>query len=480
MPRTKIAENKTGCSNLFLKINDDYSKAIEGEVDRCSAFVADVTAAPDDNNPPLPPSPPPSPPRTGQTHYFSLILPSGIYMDLKPLDYGVIRDLYSAPIQYPASYPQYAWQMEVGEFLEFAWIPAPKASLKPYRLKFKTLSGNIITRFGTWQYMPLEVKEYPGVRCINYPFYPFSNPRPPIPPTPSPPVPPVPPPPVTTRQLEIDRIVGATTTTEVLEKSFNLTVNKAAFLCEDCENNCVLVIKQKTHNFQQGICFCKDNEEDLEEMKARIKAELLQELPPIVQTRMKAQDLPNLKTEVGQGLDQKIATAKSEIKSELETDEAFKSGLKDQIKNEILADPAFLQSLVEQVTQAIQEEDFKAQYFEFLNGDKIAEIITESLTEESKLNALKTKLGITPANNQNQPSDPNKLIANGYEWTIAKTGEEVSSVSRTAEANDNLSTLANSGVAIGTALRTKFPGKNFNVMSGTQSAGTYTYSIDQY
>jgi hypothetical protein len=56
----------------------------------------------------------------------------------------------------------------------------------------------------------------------------------------------------------------------------------------------------------------------------------------------------------------------------------------------------------------------------------------------------------------------------------------VSSVSRTAQANDNLSTLTNSASAIVTALIAKFPGKNFSVTSSSQSSGTYTYSIDQY
>jgi hypothetical protein len=466
MSKTKIAEYKWRCENLFLRINNDYSKEIPGVGDdtlRTTAYIETPSLAPSFDRPPDPPYPGNKP---YKGFYFVLLGTGG---DGDPLN-------LVTGMRWKGSGGVYPWGAIPGFFTGFEFDPW----INGYGYKVYTLRIKYVNELGT------EITDYKGTfwDSISEPFpVQALQWRPTTPPSPDPPrEPPDPPGPGSGQPrliVEKETETGITSTT--LEDPFTQTVNKAWFQCDDCDNHCVLLVRQKTDKFQQGICICKDKEEDLEEMKARIKAELLQELPPIVQTRIKAQDLPGLKTEVSQDLDQKIATAKSEIKSELEGDESFKAGLKDQIKSELLADSAFMQSLTEQVTQAIQEESFKTQYFEFLNGNKIAEIITASLSEESKLNALKTKLGITPTNDPNSPSDPNKLTANGYEWTIAKdTAGEVTSVSRTAQPNDNLSTLTNSGSAIVTALKAKFTGKNFSVTSSSQSAGTYTYSIDQY
>lgn len=296
---------------------------------------------------------------------------------------------------------------------------------------------------------------------------------------------------------------------------------EAVFICEDCEINCVLLIRKKTDKFAVGICIC-NKEEDWILTKAQVKAELLQELPPIIQARLKAQDIPavkaEVKTEVREAFSTDISGAAANIKSELKADDEFKGslietvkqgleediefrthisgivyeclrdprfleGFMSQIKTEILSDSVFIGSITERTKSEISLAAFKTPYFQFLDGNKIADIIIASLADASKLNALKTKLGITGSSPPtNSTGAENKLTANGYEWTIGKgmDGVEVSSVSRTVQTGDDLSTLANSGSSIVTALLQKFPGKNFSVTSSTQFMGSYSYSIDQY
>ena len=297
---------------------------------------------------------------------------------------------------------------------------------------------------------------------------------------------------------------------------------EAVFICEDCEINCILLIRKKTDKFAVGICIC-NKEEDWILTKAQVKAELLKELPPIIQARLKAQEIPTVKTEVKTELREAFSTdisgAAANIKSELKADDEFKGSLIEtvkqgleediefrtyitstiyealrlpawkenfmsEIKTELLSDLEFLGSITERTKSQIQLAEFKTPYFEFLDGNKIADIIIASLADATKLASLKTKLGITATdpNKPPNPADSNKLTANGYEWQIGKdmAGVEIASVYRTALTGDNLSTLANSGSAIVTALLQKFPGKNFSVTSSSQMMGSYSYSIDQY
>ena len=66
-----------------------------------------------------------------------------------------------------------------------------------------------------------------------------------------------------------------------------------------------------------------------------------------------------------------------------------------EIKAELLSDLDFLGSITERTKQQIESSEFKTPYFAFLDGNKIAEIIVASLADETKLQSLKTKLGIT-------------------------------------------------------------------------------------
>ena len=349
----------------------------------------------------------------------------------------------------------------------------------------------------------------------------------------------------------------------------------ASFLCEDCEPNCILLTRKQGDKYASGLCICKDNQE-VEDMKDKIKAELLTELPPIVQTRIKAQDVGPLKKEIKDELKEElppliVKVLKEEVPETLDSDVYIQKHVgvdtvdKDgkpviappkplttvasNIKDALLKNPEFLEapSLIKAIETVIQEQvpevkdsieyskhvgilddkgkeikipdpdnpegppipaiptitnvvsnvkDILVKDSEFLNalwsdiesrlltqefkislftGDEIATLLADSLNDESKLAALKAKLGIAAPQ-----ADANKLTANGYEWTITKdTAGAVVSVSRVAKAGDNLSLLTNSSSAIVTALVAKFPGKSFAVTSSTQNAGTYFYSIDQ-
>lgn len=263
----------------------------------------------------------------------------------------------------------------------------------------------------------------------------------------------------------------------------------AVFICEDCEEHCVLMVRKKTDKFAVGICIC-NSEEDYVAMKAQIKAELVNELPPMIQDRIKAQNLPTLKTEVTntvrEGFTTDVNAAREQIATDIKGDTEFSQSLAEKVKQDLMEDVEFNTHISSICYAAMREEVWKTEYFVFLDGNELATRLIAGLSDATKLAALKTKLGIVPVaptpSPSPTPSDPNKLTANGYEWTIGKDmgGVEVVSVSRTALTGDNLSTLTNSASAIVTALLAKFPGKNFSVTSSNQMMGGYSYSIDQY
>lgn len=183
---------------------------------------------------------------------------------------------------------------------------------------------------------------------------------------------------------------------------------EAAFVCEDCEINCVLLIRKKTDKFAFGICIC-NKEEDWILTKAQVKAELLKELPPIIQARLKAQEIPavkaEVKTEVREAFSTDISGAKETITNEIKADVGFKEFLAEKAKNDLMDDIEFTSYIEATMYQALR----LPAYVENLMSEIKAELLSDSaflenLTSKSKtdllsdsafLASLKTKLGIT-------------------------------------------------------------------------------------
>ena len=183
---------------------------------------------------------------------------------------------------------------------------------------------------------------------------------------------------------------------------------EAVFICEDCEINCVLLIRKKTDKFAFGICIC-NKEEDWILTKAKIKAELLQELPPIIQARLKAQEIPavksEVKTEVREAFNADISEAKTNIANEIKADDEFKETISEKVKQDLMVDIEFESYLSGTIYEALRLPayvaglmiDIKAELLSdsaFINN-LMSKAKTDLLSDSAFLASLKTKLGIT-------------------------------------------------------------------------------------
>lgn len=286
--------------------------------------------------------------------------------------------------------------------------------------------------------------------------------------------------------------------------------SNAEFKCESCEQNCVLIVRAKSDGTAKGICFCKEGLTEEEEKVAceKCKAELLKELPAIVVTKVKAELLTGFKKEtkdeIKPELTQEIkGSFDGEFKERIpetlpeaeyaESPNAASSNLVGNVKSALLKDETFLDAIWTAVAAEFAKPENQEELFQSFTGEKIADRIIEisdtdklkalgaklidaivSVTDDAKLKTLKDKLA-APNN------DPNKLTANGVEWTISKVADKVDSVSYVAKDGDSVSTLSNSGSAIITALKAKFAGKNFTIESinANPTTKTYTYNINE-
>lgn len=284
----------------------------------------------------------------------------------------------------------------------------------------------------------------------------------------------------------------------------------AEFKCESCEQNCVLMVRRKSDGTAKGLCICKEGLSEEEEKVAceKCKAELLKELPAIVVTKVKAELLTGFKKEtkdeIKPELTQEIkGSFDGEFKERIpetlpeaeyaESPNAASSNLVGNVKSALLKDETFLDAIWTAVAAEFAKPENQEELFQSFTGEKIADRIIEisdtdklkalgaklidaivSVTDDAKLKTLKDKLA-APNN------DPNKLTANGVEWTISKVADKVDSVSYVAKDGDSVSTLSNSGSAIITALKAKFAGKNFTIESinANPTTKTYTYNINE-
>ncbi|MGL5062195.1 MAG: hypothetical protein ACRC62_19645, partial [Microcoleus sp.] len=235
--------------------------------------------------------------------------------------------------------------------------------------------------------------------------------------------------------------------------------DNAEFKCESCENNCVLMVRTKSDGTAKGICICKDglNEEEEKVACEKCKAELLKELPEIITTKIKAELLQQFKQETKEEVKPELA---AEIKGSFEGEinnrvpealppaqyserpEGQGSNLVNNVKSALLKDETFLDAIWTAVAAELEKPEFQEELFQSFTGEKIADRIIEisdtdklkalgaklidaivSVTDEAKLKTLKDKLA-APSNN-----DPNKLTANGFEWTITKVADKVETVS---------------------------------------------------
>ncbi|MGL5063018.1 MAG: hypothetical protein ACRC62_23825 [Microcoleus sp.] len=288
--------------------------------------------------------------------------------------------------------------------------------------------------------------------------------------------------------------------------------DNAEFKCQSCEQNCVLMVRKKSDGTAKGICICKEGLSEEEEKMAceKCKAELLKELPEIVVTKVKAELLTGFKKETKEEIKPELTqeikgSFDGEFKERIpetlpeseyaESPNAASSNLVGNVKSALLKDETFLDAIWTAVAAEFAKPETQEELFQSFTGEMIADRIIEiseaeklkalgaklidaivAVTDDAKLKTLKDKLAAPNTNN-----DPNKLTANGFEWTIAKVADKVETVSYVAKDGDSVGILSNSGSAIVTALKAKFAGKNFTIESinTNPTTKTYTYNINE-
>lgn len=255
--------------------------------------------------------------------------------------------------------------------------------------------------------------------------------------------------------------------------------------CEECQSHCVPTVRNPGDDYEESICLCKeeskDPEPDEENMKARIKAELLAEMPPIVVARFQATEEARFIDKVAQGTQKLIKPDLKDIVESIlfEADEDGVSVLETAVLNALNTDIENLPNLYISLRgKLITDPDFLTGIKESLTKDKYTFTSLIAQLDDKNITDLRTKMKIPL--NPDDPKNPsnNDLTANGFKWEVVKDGNAIDKVQRTVEPADNLTAVLNSGYAIAGALQAKY-GKQFTVDSSTQADGKVMFDVTE-
>ncbi len=272
---------------------------------------------------------------------------------------------------------------------------------------------------------------------------------------------------------------------EIGREPFEEKPEQCWIACEDCEEHCVRMVRNPGDTYEQSLCVCKEEarepKPDEEQMKARIKAELLVEIPPIVIARFKATEEGRFIDKVAQGAHKLIKPDLKDIVETIlaETDDEGVSFLESVILKALDTDVENLPNLYSSLkTKLIADSEVLDGLKESLNTDKYTFKSLIAQLDDKNITELRTKMKIPL--NPDDPKNPsnNDLTANGFKWQVVKNGTAIDKVQKTVEPADNLTALLNCGDAITTALQAKYS-KRFSVDSSLQSDGKVIFEVSE-
>lgn len=271
----------------------------------------------------------------------------------------------------------------------------------------------------------------------------------------------------------------------IASEPFDEKPETAWISCEECLEHCVPMVRNPGDTYEQSVCICKedskDPEPDEEAMKARIKAELLVEVPPIVLARFKATEEEGFISKVAQDAHKLV---KPELRSIVESilsepDEEGVSFLESIVLGALDKEAESLPNLYASLkSKLIADTELLNGLKESLNKDKYTFTSLIAQLDDKNITELRTKLKI-PLN----PDDPNNtsnndLLVNGTKWLVVKSGNVVDKVQKKIETNDNISALLGSGDAIAAALQLKYS-KPFSIVSAMQADGNIIFDVSE-
>jgi hypothetical protein len=272
---------------------------------------------------------------------------------------------------------------------------------------------------------------------------------------------------------------------ELGREPFEEKPKQAWIACEDCEEHCVRMVKNPGDTYEDSLCLCKDEakepEPDEENMKDRIKAELLVEIPPIVIARFKATEEERFIDRVAQGAHKLIKPDLKDIVETIlsETDDEGVSVLESIVLKALDTEIDNLPNLYASLkTKLIADADLLTGVKEALTTDKYTFKSLIAQLDDKNITELRTKMKIPL--NPDDPKNPsnNDLTANGFKWQVVKNGTAIDKVQKTIEPADNITALLNCGDAIAAALQSKYS-KQFSIDSSLQSDGKVTFDVSE-